>query len=100
MKNLQQYLKDSVQCDVNYHTLHAITDSNGNVFFTVCPRYTDGDTVDFWLADNVLMPAQNNDGLLLDFDAATAQWIGREAKLAREAGVVYVERERAKGKDE
>lgn len=94
MKTLQQYLKDEVGRDVHYHTLHAIKDAKGNIFFTLHPQEVDGDPVDFWMADGVLMPAQDKDHELIDFDTATQQWIDREAALSREAAAVYVQRQR------
>jgi hypothetical protein len=58
MKTLQEYLTDSFQHGSVEHSMRSSVDSDGNVSFYIHPMNVSGDTLDFAVAGNDLVPLQ------------------------------------------
>lgn len=55
-KTLEQYLADDISRGVIDHHLRASRDANGKVTFYIHPAGVDGDTMDYVVRGNVLVP--------------------------------------------
>jgi hypothetical protein len=58
MKNLQEYLIENYKNNIIDFSLRAAVDSENNTSFYIHPSYKSGDTLDFVVDQNTLIPAQ------------------------------------------
>jgi hypothetical protein len=56
LKNLEEYLKESIENNNIDHAIRTQIDSDGKVSFYIHPYGADGDTLDFKVEDNQLIP--------------------------------------------
>ena len=60
-KTLEQYLADDISRGVIDHHLRASRDANGKVTFYIHPAGVDGDTIDFVVRGNAMVPNLTSD---------------------------------------
>jgi hypothetical protein len=60
MKTLKQYFLENSKNGVIEHTVRSSVDSEGNVTFYIHPASVGGDTLDFLVCTNTLIPMQQD----------------------------------------